>query len=121
VQRFHDGHHTEPGPQSSNEGWYFTNTDPNTALGFVYGPCDTPGYGLQNGACNGQPGDVVLNNTLVTIDRLMPLTALATYFRMVLGEDCTSTVESLPENGEGLEIRNPPDADGIWRKGLFVR
>lgn len=107
--------------QSSNEGWYFTNTDPTIALGFVYGLCDTPGYGMSGSACHGQPGDTVPANALTTVDRSMTLSSVATYFHMVVGEACNSSVVSPPENGEGLEITNPPDADGIWRKGLLVR
>jgi hypothetical protein len=58
---------------------------------------------------------------LTTVDRSMTLTSAATYFHMVVGQGCGSTVVSPPENGEGLEIKNPPDADGFWRKGLLVR
>jgi len=107
--------------QSSNEGWYFTSTDPTTALGFVYGPCDTPGYGMSGPACNGQPGDVVLGDALTTIDRSMTLSSVAPRFHMVVGQDCRSSIVIPPESGEGLEIKTSPDTDGVWRKGLLVR
>jgi len=106
---------------SGYEGWYFSNGDATKSVGFVYGPCNIPPYSQTGVYCNGQPGDGVANNALVTADRTMTLTATAAHFQMVFAQNCASAVATSPTDGEGFEINNPPDADGVWRTGLFVR
>jgi len=103
------------------EGWYFSDGDPTASLGFVYGPCNVPPYAVTGSYCNGQPGDGVANNALVTVDRTMTLTTAASHFQMVLAQNCASSLATAPNDGEGFEMNNPADTDGIWRTGIFVR
>lgn len=103
------------------EGWYFSDGDATASLGFVYGPCNIPPYAQTGTYCNGQPGDAVASNALVTVDRTMTLTTAATHFQMVLAQNCASSLATAPNDGEGFEMNNPADTDGIWRTGIFVR
>lgn len=104
---------------SGYEGWYFSNGDPTASVGFVYGPCNIPPYAQVGTYCNGQPGDGVAGNALVTADRTITLTTSASHFQMVFAQNCGSALATPSTNGEGFEIDNPPDADGVWRTGLL--
>jgi hypothetical protein len=105
---------------ASVEGWQFTDANPTTIRGFVFGTgaqCTAP-YVASGGYCS---RDTNLGAALFPYDGAVVYSAPASAFQMVLVQGCQSGVCAAPSDGERFYVDVPPDGDGVWRKGIFVR
>ncbi|MFO0758037.1 MAG: DNRLRE domain-containing protein [Byssovorax sp.] len=110
------------GANTSHEGWYFSNGVVGTARAFVFPstPCPAPYVTTSSGPAYCTL-DSALSSSFFTIDRTLNYSSSSNVVQMVLVQGCQSSVCSPATNGERFFVNMPPDADGIWRNGIFVR
>jgi hypothetical protein len=65
--------------------------------------------------------DLALTASYLPLDRFITYSSAASVVQMVVRQACQSTVKTPREDGERFWVSVPPDTDGIWRKGIFVR
>jgi hypothetical protein len=109
-----------PSGATSNEGWYFADSDPATVRAYAFpndSACTSP-YLASNANCS---RDSNLGAGFFTLTETIPYSASAPLFQMVIVQGCQSGTCPTLSDGERFFVDMPPDQDGVWRKGILVR